>query len=41
MIDDGEYSGRLYSGKAISVAASGNTGIAYAMLGAAFGLNDG
>ena len=37
MILDGERSGRLYSGKRILDATSGNTGIAYAMLGAARG----
>src|SRR6266478_3269458 len=37
MILDGERSGRLYSGKVILDATSGNTGIAYAMLGAARG----
>src|SRR5213596_1685915 len=35
MILDGERSGRLYPGKTILDATSGNTGIAYAMLGAA------
>ena len=34
MILDGERSGRLYPGKRILDATSGNTGIAYAMLGA-------
>jgi cysteine synthase B len=34
MILDGERSGRLYPGKTILDATSGNTGIAYAMLGA-------
>jgi S-sulfo-L-cysteine synthase (O-acetyl-L-serine-dependent) len=34
MIVDGERSGRLYPGKTIIDATSGNTGIAYAMLGA-------
>src|SRR5438128_1945367 len=37
MIIDGERSGRLYQGKIILDATSGNTGIAYAMLGAARG----
>ena len=37
MILDGERSGRLYPGKIILDATSGNTGIAYAMLGAARG----
>ena len=37
MILDGECSGRLYPGKVILDATSGNTGIAYAMLGAARG----
>src|SRR5437899_8357425 len=37
MILDGERSGRLYPGKFILDATSGNTGIAYAMLGAARG----
>lgn len=37
MILDGETSGRLYPGKVILDATSGNTGIAYAMLGAARG----
>src|SRR5947199_4630141 len=37
MILDGERSGRLYQGKIILDATSGNTGIAYAMLGAARG----
>ena len=37
MILDGERTGRLYPGKAILDATSGNTGIAYAMLGAARG----
>jgi cysteine synthase B len=37
MIIDGEQSGRLYPGKVILDATSGNTGIAYAMLGAARG----
>jgi cysteine synthase B len=37
MIIDGERSGRLYPGKVILDATSGNTGIAYAMLGAARG----
>ncbi|PYS65108.1 MAG: cysteine synthase [Acidobacteria bacterium] len=37
MILEGERSGRLYSGKVILDATSGNTGIAYAMLGAARG----
>src|SRR5207245_11683144 len=37
MILDGERSGRLYPGKTILDATSGNTGIAYAMLGAARG----
>src|SRR5437899_5107888 len=35
MILEGERSGRLYPGKIILDATSGNTGIAYAMLGAA------
>src|SRR6266496_4898426 len=34
MILDGERSGRLYPGKTILDATSGNTGIAYAMIGA-------
>src|SRR5258708_39421245 len=34
MIHDGEVSGRLYPGKTILDATSGNTGIAYAMIGA-------
>jgi cysteine synthase B len=37
MILEGERSGRLYPGKTILDATSGNTGIAYAMLGAARG----
>jgi cysteine synthase B len=37
MILDGERSGRLYEGKVILDATSGNTGIAYAMIGAARG----
>jgi cysteine synthase B len=37
IIRDAERSGRLYSGKVILDATSGNTGIAYAMLGAARG----
>jgi cysteine synthase B len=37
MILDGERSGRLFSGKVILDATSGNTGIAYAMIGAARG----
>ena len=37
MIRDGEASGRLYPGKVILDATSGNTGIAYAMIGAARG----
>src|SRR5258706_12428755 len=37
MILDGERSGRLYTGKIILDATSGNTGIAYAMIGAARG----
>jgi cysteine synthase B len=37
MILDGERSGALVSGKAILDATSGNTGIAYAMIGAARG----
>jgi cysteine synthase B len=37
IILDGERSGRLYPGKIILDATSGNTGIAYAMLGAARG----
>jgi cysteine synthase B len=39
MILDGESSGRLTSGKTILDATSGNTGIAYAMVGAARGYN--
>jgi cysteine synthase B len=35
MIRDGETSGRLYPGKTILDATSGNTGIAYAMIGGA------
>jgi cysteine synthase B len=35
IITDGEQSGRLYPGKTILDATSGNTGIAYAMIGAA------
>src|SRR5215471_17543428 len=35
MILEGEHSGRLYPGKTILDATSGNTGIAYAMIGAA------
>jgi S-sulfo-L-cysteine synthase (O-acetyl-L-serine-dependent) len=35
MIVEGERSGRLYPGKTILDATSGNTGIAYAMIGAA------
>src|SRR5881409_4431312 len=35
MILEGERSGRLYPGKTILDATSGNTGIAYAMIGAA------
>ena len=35
MIIEGEQSGRLYPGKTILDATSGNTGIAYAMIGAA------
>ena len=35
MIIDGERSGRLYPGETILDATSGNTGIAYAMIGAA------
>jgi len=35
MILEGEQSGRLYPGKTILDATSGNTGIAYAMIGAA------
>src|SRR5438876_10168725 len=34
MILEGEQSGRLYPGRAILDATSGNTGIAYAMIGA-------
>src|SRR3989442_281037 len=37
MILDGERSGRLSAGKTILDATSGNTGIAYAMIGAACG----
>jgi cysteine synthase B len=37
IIIEGERSGRLYPGKVILDATSGNTGIAYAMLGAARG----
>src|ERR1700755_1077135 len=37
MILDGEASGRLTRGKVILDATSGNTGIAYAMVGAARG----
>jgi cysteine synthase B len=37
MILDGERSGRLAKGKTILDATSGNTGIAYAMIGAALG----
>src|SRR5882757_7581211 len=37
MIRDGECSGRLRPGKTILDATSGNTGIAYAMIGAARG----
>ena len=37
MILDGERTGRLVAGKAILDATSGNTGIAYAMIGAARG----
>jgi S-sulfo-L-cysteine synthase (O-acetyl-L-serine-dependent) len=37
IIHEGERSGRLYPGKVILDATSGNTGIAYAMLGAARG----
>jgi len=37
MILEGERTGRLYPGKVILDATSGNTGIAYAMLGAARG----
>jgi cysteine synthase B len=37
MILDGERRGRLYPGKVILDATSGNTGIAYAMIGAARG----
>jgi S-sulfo-L-cysteine synthase (O-acetyl-L-serine-dependent) len=37
MILDGEKQGRLYPGKTILDATSGNTGIAYAMIGAARG----
>ena len=37
MIRDGERRGALRPGKVILDATSGNTGIAYAMIGAAFG----
>jgi cysteine synthase B len=37
MIREGEQNGRLYPGKTILDATSGNTGIAYAMIGAALG----
>src|SRR3979490_2347338 len=37
MIDSGRKSGALVAGKTIIDAASGNTGIAYAMIGAALG----
>lgn len=37
MIQDGERTGKLVSGKTILDATSGNTGIAYAMIGAARG----
>src|SRR5438477_7862546 len=37
MILDGERSGRLSAGKTVLDATSGNTGIAYAMIGAACG----
>jgi S-sulfo-L-cysteine synthase (O-acetyl-L-serine-dependent) len=37
MVADGEASGRLVAGKTILDATSGNTGIAYAMIGAAKG----
>src|SRR6188768_2812259 len=37
MIADGEASGRLHSGLTLVDATSGNTGIAYAMIGAARG----
>jgi S-sulfo-L-cysteine synthase (O-acetyl-L-serine-dependent) len=37
MIRDGQRSGRLHPGKIILDATSGNTGIAYAMIGAALG----
>jgi len=37
MIEDGERTGRLTAGKTILDATSGNTGIAYAMIGAAKG----
>src|SRR6476661_5959841 len=37
MIRDGEHSGRLRPGMRIADATSGNTGIAYATLGAALG----
>ena len=37
MIADGEASGALWPGKTILDATSGNTGIAYAMVGAARG----
>ncbi|HEV8385705.1 MAG TPA: pyridoxal-phosphate dependent enzyme, partial [Candidatus Acidoferrales bacterium] len=37
MIRDGERSGQLRAGKTILDSTSGNTGIAYAMLGAALG----
>jgi cysteine synthase B len=39
MIADGEASGRLHSGLTLVDATSGNTGIAYAMIGAARGFN--
>src|SRR5258708_2055409 len=37
MIREGELNGDLYPGKTILDATSGNTGIAYAMIGAALG----
>ena len=37
MIREGESSGRLVAGKTLIDATSGNTGIAYAMIGAALG----
>src|SRR5437660_4571505 len=39
MILEGEASGKLVAGKTILDATSGNTGIAYAMVGAARGYN--